>query len=1120
LVFLKKSVKLACGVKLKVFRHWSFPIMWIVELALRKGHTFVVLAIVIAMFGVISLYKMSVDIFPVINTPIVSCIWTYAGMSPYNMENLVTTVTERALTSTVNGIDRMESSSLSGMSIIKIYLRQGTPIGEAVAMVSAVGTAILRQLPRGISPPFVTQSSATDVPVMQLALHSDTISEEILFDIATNLLRTQLATVQGAITPFPYGGKYRQVMVDLDPQALRAQGLSAYDVVQAINDQSLVAPTGTAKIGPFEYSIVLNNIPDRIEKLNNIPVKTSITSKQTQAVVFLKDVAQVHDGYQPQLNVVNLNGRRAVLFNILKSGDASTLKVVQGVKAQLPRLRAMVPEACQIDVVVDQSLFVKDCVSEVVREALTAAALTAVMMLCLLGSWRSTLIVATSIPLAILSAIIGLNVLGHTINSMTLGGLALAVGMLVDDATVEVENVHRNMAMGKDIETAILDGARQVALPALVSTLSICIVFVPLVFLTEPSRSLFVPLGLAVTLAMMASYGLSRTIVPLMSKALLKNESHGGGHEGSEPPTGEADKASGPNSGKSLLSRGLGNFFALIDSGFEYLRNIYRGLLDTVLSRPYLAITAFLVVYAGLLSLIPFIGEDYFPAIDGGQLRLHVACHAGTRVEETEQTFKKVERAIKRIIPAEEIHSLSDNIGLPASGINFAYSDSQTVSESDGEILVSLSEERKHPTDYYCQEIRRMMRQEFPYLNFYFQPGDIVTQILNAGLPAPIDIKVFGYNKKCYEVAKEIKRKVEKVRGACDVCLRQITDAPHLKFTVDRVFAQQVGVTQADVSNSFLISLGSSFQTNPNFWVNKKNGVCYNFASQTPQRLLTKMNDLGLTQITAGTSGINSDVSGDQNPAGGLKEGNSPYRGQLLMNLATFERQRTPHVVNHINVQPVYDIFAACQNRDLGGVSRDVQKILEETRKSLGDTRGIRIVMAGQVLSMNLAFIALLSGLVFALLLVYLLLVVNFQSWSLPVIILMAIPGALSGIVLSLFVTQTTFSIPALMGTIMTMGVASANSILMITFARDEMEATQDARKAALNAGYERFRPVMMTATAMIIGMIPMAIGGGEGGSQNAPIGRAVIGGLSVATISTLFFVPLIFYVFRRKEPK
>jgi multidrug efflux pump subunit AcrB len=1046
--------------------------MWIVRLALRQGYTFIVLAIAIVIFGSLSIYKMAIDIFPSIDSPVVSCVWTYTGMSPYYMENLVTTVTERALTSTINGIQRMESSSLSGMSIIKIYLQKGTPVGESVAMVSAVGTAILRQLPRGISPPFVTRSSATDVPVIQLGIRSKSLSEAELFDIANNIIRTQLATVKGALIPFPYGGKYRQAMVDLDPQALRATGLSAQDVIQAINDQNIVAPDGTAKIGSFEYIMVLNNMPDSLRLLNDIPIKT-----EKGAVVFLKDIGQAHDGYQPQLNVVNLDGKRGLLFNVLKSGDASTLDVVRGVKNIMPRIRSIVPPACEIEILVDQSLFVRECVSEVLREALTAGILTAIMMLALLGSWRSTLIVATSIPLAILASIIGLNIAGQTINSMTLGGLALAVGMLVDDATVEVENVHRNMAMGKGIEQAILDGAEQVALPALVSTLSICIVFVPLLFLTEPSKSLFVPLGMAVTFAMLASYGLSRTIVPLMSKHLLAHEH-------------EHEKA---------------GIFKTIDNGFEFLRERYKGVLAGALDHPRITLSAFLIFYAASLAMIPMIGEDYFPTIDGGALRLHINAHAGTRVEETERLFKKIEAAIRETIPASEVESITQNIGLPMSGINYAYSDSQTVSEADGELIVTLKDKRAHDTEYYQKLVRKLMANKFPDLACYFQPGDIVTQILNAGLPAPIDIKVLGMHRDTnYQIAKKIKQEVEKVPGAVDVCLHQVIDAPHLKWKVDRVKAVEMGVTQQDISSAFSTSLSSSFQTNPNFWLNRKNGIAYNLAAQTPQRSLANINDIGLTNVT---------------PA--MTESETTAREpQLLMNLATVTRDKTPAVANHINVQPVFDIYAACQGRDLGGVSQDIKKIVDKAKAALPPHSGTFIFIGGQVMSMQLAFIALIAGLAFALLLVYFLLVVNFQSWSDPLIILMAIPGALTGIVWSLFITQTTFSIPALMGTIMTMGVASANSILMITFAKEQMleHKDLDAKGAALSAGYQRFRPVIMTATAMIIGMIPMAIGSGQGGSQNAPIGRAVIGGLLVATLSTLIFVPLIFSLARGRK--
>lgn len=1049
--------------------------MWIVELALKRPHTFIVMALAIALFGIMSIRQMAVDIFPPIDIPIVSCVWTYTGMSPYNVENLVTTVTERWLTSTVNGIEHIESTSLSGMSIIKVYLHKGTDIGEAVAMVTAMGNAVLDYLPSGITPPFVTVSSATDVPVLQLGISSKSLNEAQLFDIANNFVRNQLATIQGATIPFPYGGKYRQVMIDLNPQALVACGVSANDVTNAINSQSIIAPSGTAKLGTYEYIMTLNNVPTKIQELNAIPIKS-----KNGAVVFVRDVAFVHDGFQPQLNVVNRDGRRAVLFNILKNGDASTLAVVQRIKDALPRIRAIVPPACAIEILVDQSIFVRECVADVVREACTAAGLTALMMLALLGSWRSTLIVATSIPLAMLCSVICLHITGQTINSMTLGGLALAVGMLVDDATVEVENVHRNMAMGKDIVKAILDGAQQVATPAMVSTLSICIVFVPVVFLTEPSRSLFVPLAMAVVFAMLASYGLSRTVVPLMSKNLLA-------HEHEHQKTDEPKKPSF-----------FGSIYLFIDGIFESTREHYKHVLEQALKHPRLTLGVFLGFYGCSLTLLPVVGCEFFPTIDAGQIRLHVNARPGTRVEETERVYKSIEAAIRKIIPAEEIAIMTDNIGMPVSGVNYAFSDSQTVSEADGEILVNLKEDRSHATVEYQKMIRKMLTHDFPSVIYYFQPADIVTQILNAGLPAPIDIRLIGLDQaKDYEIAQKIKREVEKVRGAVDVCLHQVVNAPQFIWSVDRTRANQMGLTQRDVSNSFLISLSSSFQTAPNFWLNNQNGVNYNLAAQTPQYRIATLDDMRITAITSSTTATKK----EQPP--------------LLTNISTFGRAATPAVVNHLNAQPVYDVYAACQQRDLGGVSQDIEKILANYQKEL--PRGTFMVMGGQVNSMKSAFAALIFGLVFALLLVYLLLVVNFQSWLDPLIILMAIPGAFSGILWSLFVSQTNFSIPALMGTIMTVGVASANSILMVTFANEQSHEGYDAFHSALNAGYQRFRPVIMTATAMIIGMIPMAIGGGQGGSMNAPIGRAVIGGLTVATFSTLLFVPLMFSLLRRK---
>lgn len=1067
--------------------------MWIVELALKKPHTFIVMALSIALFGVLSITQMAVDIFPSIDVPIVSCVWTYTGMSPRNVENLVTTVTETWLTSTVNGIEHLESMSLSGMSVIKVFLHKGTDIGQSVAMVTAMGNAVLKYLPPGITPPFVTISSATDVPVLQLRIGSKTLSEAELFDVANNIVRIQLATIQGATIPFPYGGKYKQVMVDLNPKAMVACGISAMDVVQAMNAQNIIAPSGTAKMGSIEYIMTLNNIPDVVEQLNHFPIKAA-----NGAVVFMKDVANVHNGYQPQLNIVNENGRRAVLFNILKNGDASTLAVVNRIKEALPRIRTTAEgfaPGVNIDILTDQSTFVKECVNDVVREAVTAAGLTALMMLMLLGSWRSTLIVATSIPLAMFCSIIGLHICGQTVNSMTLGGLALAVGMLVDDATVEIENVHRNMAMGKDIVKAILDGAEQVALPAFVSTLSICIVFVPVVFLSEPARSLFVPLGMAVVFAMLASYGLSRTVVPLMSKALLAKEHH---------LEGEAKDSKPP----SLFRRA----HLFIDGYFEAARHAYKHILELSLDHKPIALGLFVGFYAISFCLLPGIGEDFFPYIDAGQLRLHINARPGTRVEETERTFHRIENAIRELIPANEIAVITDNIGMPVSGVNYAFSDSQTVSEADGEILVSLTEERKHSTLYYQKQIRQMVTAKFPECTYYFQPADIVTQILNAGLPAPIDVKLTGLNRdENYKIALDIKRRIAQVPGAVDVCVHQVVNAPQFVLAIDRTRANQLGLTQKDISNSVLINLSSSFQVAPNFWLNRGNGVNYYLAAQTPQYNIATPQDLAIFSITKGSA---QSYKTYQTPEQ-IQQEQQP-QPQLLQNLGTASRIGTPQVVNHFNVQPAFDIYAACQGRDLGGVALDIKKIIQEYRPKL--PRGSFISMGGQVQSMLTAFRALLFGLVFSLVLVYLLLVVNFQSWSDPVIILMAIPGAFCGILWSLFVTQTTFSVPALMGTIMTVGVASANSILMVTFANEQHREGFDARAAALNAGFQRFRPVMMTATAMIIGMIPMAIGAGQGGSQNAPIGRAVIGGLTVATFSTLLFVPLIFSILRSKK--
>ena len=1017
---------------------------------------------------------MPVDIFPNIDEPIVSCVWTYTGMQPDDIENMLTTVTERALTSTVKDIKYIESMSLSGMSIIKIFLHQSANVAEAVAQVASVGNAILKQLPPNITPPLVTQSSATDVPVLQLVVGSKKLGEAELFDCANSFIRIQLAVVQGATIPYPYGGKYRQVMIDLNQDSLAGYGLTSNDIVNAINKQSIIAPSGTAKMGSIEYVVSLNNMPRLIDTLNDIPLK-----HVRGATVYVKDVAFVHDGFQPQLNIVNLNGHRAVIMNILKNGNASTLAVVNQIKGLMDQIRASVPKSVTVDILTDQSKFVVECVEEVFQEALTAAGLTALLMLAILGSWRSTIIVITSIPLSIFVSIICLHLTGNTINSMTLGGMALAVGMLVDDATVEIENVHRQMDMGKSIEKAILDGAQEVALPAMVSTVSICIVFLPVFLLPEPAKSLFVPLGMAVSFAMLASYGLSRTIVPLMSKTLFKSEEHAAGEK------------KGISENPSFFLR----IHLFIDRNFDRLRDIYHNWLGTALDHRGLVICGFLGFYALSFCLLPLIGREFFPPIDAGQLRLHVTAPAGTRVEVTERIFRGVENGIKKIIPAHEIVVMTDNIGMPVSAVNYAFSDSQTISEADGEILLTLEEKRSHPTAYYQRKIREMITREFPQCSYYFQPADIITQILNAGLPAPIDVRIVGFNKeKNYEIAKQLKRKIEDVEGAVDVCLHQVLNAPKFFFEVDRTRANQLGLNQQDISNSLLISLSSSFQVAPNFWLNRNNGVQYNLAAQTPQYRISSISDLGNMPVATSSTNYAQDTA------------------QLLANVAKPVRQYTPAVVNHFNVAPVYDIYAACQGKDLGTVSNDIQKIVDGFKNEL--PRGTRIVIAGQVLSMKLAFYWLLVGLAGALVLVYFLLVVNYQSWTDPVIILMAIPGALSGILWSLFVTQTNFSVPALMGTIMTIGVASANSILMVTFCNEQLREGKSAREAAHTAGHQRFRPVSMTALAMIIGMIPMA----SSVSQNAPIGRAVIGGLSIATFSTLFFVPLIFSHLRKNS--
>ena len=1055
-----------------------FWLMWIVKLALRRPYTFVVMSILIAILGFVGASRMATDIFPFINIPVVSVIWGYSGLPAEEMESRMTTICERAITTVTSDIDHMESSSLNGLSVIKIYLHQGADMGRCVASITGICQTLLKAFPAGVTPPLITSFNASDVPIVQLGLGSKVFSESEMFDFGMNFIRTQLSGVEGCSIPLPYGGKARQVMVDLIPTALQANNLSPYDISQAINSQNLIIPTGTAKIGDTEYAVQLNSSPSVIEAFNNLPVK-----QVNGATVYVRDVANVHDGYAVQTNIVHQDGRRSILLNVLRQGGASTIAVVDRIKQALPKVMATLPPELKVHMLSDQSKFVKNAIDGVIKEAVTAAALTALLILLLLGSWRSTLIVATSIPLSILAAVVGLWACNQTLNTMTLGGLALAVGMLVDDATVEVENIHRNFAMGKPIVQAILDGAEQIAVPAFVSTTSICIVFVPVFMLSEPAKSLFVPLGLSVIFAMMMSYLLSRTLVPVMARYLM----------GAEMDMHKEHSGAVSATAMKVPTGPFSFLYHYVNRGFEFLRDQYGEMLGYLLQRKVLCIFVFLIFYAAAFCLAPFVGQDFFPEVDGGQLRLHLEARTGTRIEETERVFGRVESAIRQLVPSGEIESVVDNIGIPTSGINLAYGDNITMSNFDGEILISFKESRKKSSFEYRRQIREMLSKDFPDVRFFFQPADIVSQILNAGLPAPIDIQVTGRDKKKnYSIAEDLKRKITEVKGAVDVTLHQVVDAPQLQINVDRSKASQLGFTQRDIANSLLIMLASSQQVAPNFWVNPKNGVSYALAVQMPTYRINSVDDIMSTVLTTQ---------------------DHKAKPQMLVNMAGLKRNSSAAIVSHFKIAPVFDIFVNVQNRDLGSVAKDIGKIVAATKLP----RGTQIFVRGQSESMNNAFTGLFTGTCFALVLVYLLLVVNFQSWIDPLIILMAIPGAFAGIVLALFATQTTFSVPALMGAIMSIGVASANSILLITFANEQLAEGLEPFEAALRAGYTRFRPVIMTAAAMIIGMFPMALGLGEGGSQNAPLGRALIGGLLVATTATLLFVPCVFVLIRNK---
>ena len=1066
--------------------------MWIVRLALRRPYTFTVMAILMVLLGIVTIFRMSTDIFPSIDIPVVSVIWSYPGVAPEEMEKRFVTVCERAMTTTVNDIDHIESQSYNGVSVIKVFFHEGAKVEAGVAQVTSICQTLIRTMPPGTTPPLIIQYSASNVPILQLGLSSASLSEQQLYDLGLNFIRTQLSTVQGAQVPLPYGGKARQIMVDIDPQKLYGKGLSPSDVASAFNAQNVILPAGTQKIGDREYNVRLNSSPKVLDALNDLPIE-----QVNGAMVYIRDVAQVRDGFSVQTNIVSQNGTRSALLTVLKSANASTLDIIKRVKAALPRIAATLPKELKITQLFDQSIFVRASIDGVLREGVIAACLTALMILLFLGSWRSTLVVATSIPLSILCSIILLGALGQTLNIMTLGGLALAVGILVDDATVEIENIHRNLAMGKPMVRSILDGASQIAVPAFVSTLCICIVFVPVFFLSGTAKYLFQPLAMAVIFAMMASYFLSRTVVPTMVKFLLT------GHldeldleEESETSRGDVSPARGELSG---APGGLVGWFKRIhhgfNRGFDRARDRYMGALTWSLEHRKTVGVIMLAAFAVSLCLVPFLGRDFFPTVDSGQFRLHVRAPAGTRLESTAQRFYQVGQAIRKVIPPAEIKTVLDNIGLPVSGINLAFSDNATTSSADGEILVALNDGHA-PTAGYVRTLRTRLRQEFPDMEFYFSAPDIVSQILNFGVPAPIDIQVSGKDKANYAIAQKIRAQVAQIPGAVDVHLHQVVNGPDLWVDVNRTRAQEVGLTQTDVASTMLISLSSSGQTGPNFWLNYDNGVNYKVAVQTPQYKMDTLQDLKNTPVVAP----------------GLP------RPELLGNLSAIHRGESPVIVNHYDVQPVFDVLANVQGRDLGGVAGQIDGIVQQAEKKL--PRGTFIHVRGQVESMNKSFTGLGFGILFAIVLVYFLMVVNFQSWTDPFIIIMALPGALCGIIWILFITGTTLNVPSLMGAIMAIGVATANSILVVTFANDERCEKEglSAHDAALAAGYTRLRPVVMTALAMIIGMLPMALGLGEGGEQNAPLGRAVIGGLIVATFATLFFVPVVYSYLRKGE--
>ena len=1049
--------------------------MWLVRVALQRPYTFVVMSMLIVILGVFTILRMPTDIFPDIDIPVISVIWNYGGLPPEEMEKRIVTNYERVLTTTVNDIEHVESQTLSGVAVVKIFFQPGANIDGATAQVTAVSQSVLRSMPPGATPPLVIRYSASNVPILQVALESDSLSEQQIFDYGMNFIRAEVVTVPGAQVPYPYGGKQRQIMVDIDPQRLYAWGLSPRDVNNALGLQNVILPTGTAKMGVQEYPIVINSSPELISELGDIPVKTV-----NNTTVYIRDVANVRDGYAPQTSMVHVSGGRSVLMSILKNGSASTLDVVSHIRDVMPGALAKVPKELKASLLFDQSVFVRAAVSGVVKEAAIAAALTALMILLFLGSWRSTLIVVVPIPLSILVSIIVLRALGHTLNVMTLGGMALAVGILVDDATVAIENIHPNMGQKKPFIRAIVDGAQEISVPALVSTLCICIVFVPVTFIAGAAKSLFVPLALAVVFAMLTSYLLSRTLVPTLVRFLLEKEAkeHSEGHHG--PPG---------------LSR---RFFAAFDRGFVHLRTAYGRWLAWALEHRAAFVTGFLsFVVVSVVVLVPLLGRDFFPSVDAGLIKLHVRGAPGLRIEETERRFAEIEKTIRTVIPPTEIATLLDNLGIPNSGLNLSLSEGALISPSDGQIMIALKEDHE-PTADYVRKLRAKLNHDYPESTIFFLAPDISTQVLNFGLAAPIDVQLIGVPGKeddTLKVARQIMAEMKTIPGAVDVHLAQVVSKPQLRIDVDRTMAAQAGMTQRDVASDLLVSLSSSSQVSPSYWLDAKRGVQYLVAVQTPQYQNNSFDAVERTPLST--------------PGG--------FGPQLLSNVASISRSVAPANITHYNAARTFDVQANVDGTDLGSVSSAISKIVDRVKPTL--PRGTTVKIKGQVESMESSFTGLGYGLIFAVVLVYLLMVVNFQSWLDPLVILMALPGAIAGIVWLLFLSRTTLSVPALMGSIMCVGVATANSILVVTFANDQRKVGRDAKHAALAAGMTRLRPVLMTAMAMIIGMLPMSLGLGEGGEQNAPLGRAVIGGLLLATLTTLFFVPVMYSALRRKAP-